>query len=452
MFTPTRDQEIALGKIRKFLNSKEHVFVLNGIGGSGKSSVISVITEEMYRKGRRVIGGAFTNKATNVLAKKNPYMAKMTLFKMLEMKADETGEQLRFQSVKSKMDSEIRYVDLIILDEVSQVLDEHLQDLIDQVKLYNKKLILMGDSYQLNPIDQTTDSFAFSLPNKYELREIIRQAKHSDIPLYAGQIRDILDKIRTGEKIPITRKLEHNSLKEGSDVSVLSDTFAFMDQFLADFNSEYYKNDNDYVKVIAYRNSTIDKINQLVRKSLFEDAESPIVEGDRLVLNNPGYAFDDEEGILAAYDTSEELNVLKILDRKIYDSKHMGIRIQFPYCVCEVIEKESKSTAQMAFLYPAFKDKFEEQMRDWAKEISKLENRHRKRVFKEEFYPFKKKFNIAGYAYAMTSHKMQGMTINRAYVVLDDLHKVPADSKTLWSSLYVMCSRPSEKLIILDRS
>lgn len=454
MFTPTKDQEIALGKIREFLHprNKESTFVLMGVAGSGKSTVVSVITEELYLKGKKSLGGSFTNKATNVLAKKNPYMNKRTLFQMLNLKADETSENLSFfRPNKDEIDSDIAYHDLIILDEVSMVQDDLLKQLIEEVEYYGKKLLLMGDKYQLPPIDQKHDSFAFSLPNQYELTEIIRQGSESSIPLYAGQIRDILDKVRDGKKVPITTKLSTTFLKESPDVLITKSGSDFLNMFLEDFNSDEYKRNSDYVKVVAYRNVTIDKINELIRKSLFEDAESPIVEGDQLILTNAAYAYDVEE-MLQVFDPADEIKIKKVITRKIYDKTHLGVKVNFPYCICQAYEKEANKYAEIAILYPAFKDKFEEQMKAWAKEINKLGGYERKRVFKQEFYPFKKRYNIPKYAYAMTSHSIQGSTVNKAYVVMDDIEKVPADTKTLWASKYVSCSRPSDKLIILDRN
>lgn len=446
-FIPTEEQSKAIELIKKFLvNPSEKVFVLQGYAGTGKTTLVNHVLKDFYKKGRLIAVTSFTNKATNVISRKTPFAQGITLFKLLGLKTDESSENLNF---KKEGKSLIADFDIIVLDEVSMVNDEHLDLLLKEInQMFSRtKLLIMGDNCQLPPIGQEENSKAFKFENNFELTQVIRQSKDSNILKYSFCVREILNKIENGEKIPIKTKLKPEDLTGSNDLIILNESKKFIEMMLEDFSSDEYQNTNDYVKVIAYRNNTIDKVNSLIRGKIFGEFEDTIVKGESINLSSPVI---DETGFVL-YDSSDELEVTDVLSSEIYNSEHLGLKIQFPYYACLVTRKFDGLNGEMKIVNPSHKSKFIELMSEWGKRIKKESNA--KFLFKEEFYPFKKRFHVVSYNYSISSHRAQGSTLNKVYLIEDDIENVRAASwKDLWKSKYVGITRASKQLIILNRN
>lgn len=447
-FIPIGDQIKGVELIRKFLtHPTEKVFVLKGYAGTGKTSLINYVLKDFYKKGRIIAVTSFTNKATNVISRKTPFAQGITLFKLLGLKTDESSENLNF---KKEGKSLVSNFDIIVLDEVSMVNDEHLDLLLKEINgmFSHTKLLMMGDPCQLNPVGQEENSKAFNFENSFELTQVIRQSRDSNILKYSFCIREVLERINQGEKIPIKTKLKPEDLSKNDDLIILNNSKEFIERMLKDFSSDEYQNSGDYVKVIAYRNNTIDKVNSLIRGKIFGEFEDTIVKGESINISSP--VIDDTGFVL--YDPSDELEVTDILSSEIYDSSdHCGLKIQFPYYNCLVSRKYDGTNGEMKIVNPSHKTKFNELMSEWGKRIKKEPNH--KFIFKEEFYPFKKDFHVVSYNYSISSHRAQGSTLNKVYLIEDDIENVKAASwKDLWKSKYVGITRASKQLIILNRN
>lgn len=441
-FQPTEDQKKAIFQIEKFLDSySEKVFLLKGYAGTGKTSIVNHVLHKHYLQGKKIAVSAFTNKATNVISKKTPFAQGVSLYKLLGLRSEEDSETLHFNFAGN---SRVDQFDIIVLDEVSMVGDNDFDLLIDELKYnYKTKLLIMGDPAQLPPVDQETDSKAFQIKNCYELREIIRQSKDSDIPKYSYYIRQILN---SNIIIPISTELpNHNLLRQ--DITIIDDSKLFIKLMLEAFDSPEYKINSDFVKVIAYRNNTIDKINVIIRKMLFGEKNNPIMIGENIILNAP--VMDEGTGFVM-YDTSDELEVRDILSHHTYKEKRQGVDIEFDYYLVETRRKYDNKIHIMKIVNPLQRMIFNDMVKKWGKAISKKSMS--KIIFRNEFYPFKKEYHNVSYNYAITSHRSQGSTFNKVFVVEDDIEQVSqASAKNLWQSKYVSYTRPSEQLIILNR-
>lgn len=448
-FVPTPEQEIAIQKINEFLDSKtENVFVLKGYAGTGKTTIVNHILKPRRNQGDWIAVSAFTNKATNVIARKTPFADAITLYRLLSLRMIMHSEELLFEKQK---DSLVKNYNIIVLDESSMVLDENLDHLIEECEAsrWNPiKLLIMGDPAQLPPVGQDKESKSFSLPNSFELTEVIRQSKFSNIFKYSLKVREFLKRIEEGERVPITTKIKIEKDERLSDLFFYDKSKDFLERLLEDFNSDRAKEDSDYVKVIAYRNRTVNVLNAKIRESLFGKDVEPITEKDELILNAP--VKGDLGGFSSnVYDTSDEISVLSLIKDK-YDNEHLGVRFRFPFYYCEVIRNFDGEKVFMNIVHPHFYDEFKGFMKAWAAQIKKKKNY--KTIFKTDYYPFQERFHLPSYNYALTSHKSQGSTYNKVYVVEDDIERVRmASEKDLWKSKYVAYTRASEELHILNR-
>lgn len=453
-FIPTEEQLEASKLIRRFLNSTEKIFVLKGYAGTGKTTLVNFILKDYYMKGKLIAVSAFTNKATNVISRKTPFATGITLYKLLGLTADESSDVLKFRRPKddSKKRSLVSDFDIIVLDEVSMVLDEDLNLLIKEInKMYSTtKLLIMGDPAQLPPVNQLTDSIAFTFENSFQLKNIVRQAAESNIIKYSFCIREILKQIENDEKIPIQTKLNAELNPNLEDLIIMKDARKFTNLMLEEFSSDNYKNNGDYVRAISYRNVSVDAINGVIRKNIFKEAEDTITVGENINLN---YPVQDLSTGFNLYDTSDELEVTDILSSEMYDnsSDHCGLKIKFPYYVCLTSRRFDGLNGEMKIVNPAFKGKFTDLVSEWGREIRK--QKEAKSIYANEFYPFKKKFHTVSYNYSLSAHRAQGSTFDKVFFVEDDLEHVRKASCTdLWKAKYVAITRAAKQLVILNRN
>lgn len=449
--TPTQEQESAISYIKEFLDSPtNHVCVIKGVAGTGKTTIVNNVLREYRDQGNYICVTSFTNKATNIISQKTPFAEGVTLFKLLGLRAEFNSENLIFK--KQKLASIVKKYDIIVLDECSMVADEYIDLLVEECNKYWKpiKLLMMGDPFQLPPVGQETESKSFTFQNYFEMREVIRQSKYSNIFKYSLGIRNILeDIIYKNKRISITTKININKDDRLSDLYVYKESNSFIESMLNDFSSEEYLKNSDYVKVIAYRNKTVDALNAIIRRKLFGEKIPPICEGDELMLSAPVKDLSTGNFI---FDTSDEIEI-KYATKEIYENEedHLGIKISFPYYFCNSIRKFDGLEQTLCVVHPEFKEDFNRYLYLWAEEIKK--QKYKKKIFREEFYPFKDRFHTPHYNYAITTHKSQGSTYEKVYVVEDDIERVrKASSKDLWKSKYVACTRASSELHILNRN
>ena len=56
---------------------------------------------------------------------------------------------------------------------------------------------------------------------------------------------------------------------------------------MSHFEQEDWLSNPDYVRIIAWRNKTVDKYNQAVREALYGENVEQLVIGDRLIAKKP---------------------------------------------------------------------------------------------------------------------------------------------------------------------
>jgi GTPase SAR1 family protein len=447
-FIPSEEQKIGAEKITAFLNSTQKIFVLKGAAGTGKTSLMYYVLKDFYKRGKRIAVSAFTNRATNEISRRTSFADGITLYKLLKLQADTETDKLFFTKKGKPL---VDNYDIVVVDEASMILDRDLNFLIQEInKTYSTtKLIITGDVYQLEAVGQESESIAFNFDNCYELKSIIRQAENSNIIKYATEVRKIQDRIKNGEKISIKTKLKPALNSDNDDLLILNDSKEFLRLMIEDFKSDEYKNSSSYVKCIAYRNASIDKVNSLIRRNIFGENVDLICVGENITLKSPVIDFDTGYNL---YDSSDELEITDIIETAIYNNRedHHGVLIKFPYYKCLVTRRFDGLNGEMNIINPNFKEKFDADVSEWGKAIKKEEKN--KDIYRLEYYPFKSKFHSVSYNYAGTAHSNQGGTYNRIFLIEDDIEQVSkATDLNLWKSKYVGYTRASKKLIILNR-
>ena len=269
------DQLVAFERVKYFLTNDPDnpAIVIRGSAGVGKTTLTKYIADYIIDDVRMaVVAIAPTHKARRVLNKmmnKDRFLPipTLTVASILGKMREHSyiGSHKYTNGSKQKMD---RY-DCFILDEISMVSDRDLDEIINYICEYDKKLILIGDDCQIpSPAQQLVrdghicykpNSSAFDIENICHLNEIIRQAADSVIIKIATYIRD-----------NITEAIELND--------ILTATGVDEKEICIDIKDLYTEFEKDWkagmdVRIIAYTNAAVRAHNTHIRKILgYQDA------------------------------------------------------------------------------------------------------------------------------------------------------------------------------------
>tara|TARA_R110001599_G_scaffold283505_1_gene485401 strand:- start:1133 stop:2749 length:1617 start_codon:yes stop_codon:yes gene_type:complete len=293
MLTP--DQEVALYSILEFIKRpvteyKDCANILYAAAGCGKTFLTRIIADKL-RGGYSIAGVAPTHKARKVLDRslntKSFYTIKtMTVASLLnKLRAHSyIGTKLYSKGSASKMS----LYNLFIIDEASMINDNDIQVLVNYAFEYKKKILFVGDKYQIpNPSQKyicedgwayKADSLAFNIPG-FELTTNIRQKKENPIVSIYLEMRNAIAEKREPE-IDRVDKMDN-----GIGVKFISDTEKWSIE-MTDFY--LYCPDLSGVKIIAYTNDTVKNYNQWVRQ-LFARGPDPEVGELLMGYNNLGF-------------------------------------------------------------------------------------------------------------------------------------------------------------------
>jgi exodeoxyribonuclease V len=157
----------------------QNVFQINGLAGTGKTSIIPYIIDDLkLDRERDVVFGTYTGKAASVLRKKG--IPCRTIHSLI-YKLVRTDRGALVWDLNEN--SDVRTAKLIVLDEVSMVDDETAADLLS----FGTPAIVLGDHGQLSPVNGKA---AFSLNNPDAvLTQIHRQAAENPIIQIARMAR-----------------------------------------------------------------------------------------------------------------------------------------------------------------------------------------------------------------------------------------------------------------------
>lgn len=465
-----QDQSIAFEEIVNFLeNPQNDAIILKGYAGTGKTYLVKKILEYItYSTDDKRIGiSAPTNKAVGVLYNSslqsgmNGYIFEdifdmkksivySTIHKLLGLKEviTDNGDQLFMLDSLNK--SNLSKYDYLVVDEVSMLDDKICHDIM---KFSEKlRIIFMGDPCQIPPVNRV-DSIPFQKnpPYKFktlELKQIMRQKGEHPVVDLSFKIRENLFR---KQPLPMLSTMinsnDHgivfmNSQTEKSKVKDLLKQYFICDE---------YKNNSDYFKVIAWKNKTINYINNVARQLMYgEDHESnPYFPGESLIVMKPVFKYNlDTDRYHILFNTSEDLKVLAVkivedtfyINNKSFVLKGYDLKVstynpknpESPFInTIFVVHKDSLKDYET--ILKALKDyaKITKDAKEWAKYYTVL----------------KWSANVA-YSYAITAHKSQGSSYKNALILEEDIDQ---NHKTLERNRikYTVYSRVTDKLFVL---
>lgn len=174
-FAPTEDQAAALERIREWLKGHKREFVLAGLAGTGKTTMMKMLNSVV--SDHRVIYLAPTNKAASVLRTKGiPASTIHKRFYVIDGEDAEGNPLFTFDSCAAGVH------DLVVIDEASMIDTDMLRDL----RTTEAKFLFVGDHGQLPPVGGDPGLMARAT---VKLETIMRQAQDNEILSFAHHIR-----------------------------------------------------------------------------------------------------------------------------------------------------------------------------------------------------------------------------------------------------------------------
>lgn len=449
-FEPTVKQDIFLQQIAVFLTNTNNneLFVLKGYAGTGKTTVISTIVNNLVPINKKYVLLAPTGRAAKVIANYANKPA-FTIHKKIYFpkKGKSGGVSFTMQTNKHKNT-------IFIVDEASMISDVNTESklyengsLLDDLISYvyngeNCKLILIGDTAQLPPVQldvsPALDTDALSMHyNKevfsIELDEVMRQEEKSGILFNATELREILksDFIDTFQF----------KLKGFKDIVRLTDGFDIQDAIQSAYNN-YSIEDTCF---IVRSNKRANQYNQQIRSRIL-DKESELSVGDYVMVVKNNYFWlkeTDEAGFIANGDIVEVLEIFNF--KELYGFKFANIKIrmvdypnQKPFETIVLLDTITSESPSLTF--DESNCLYQEVLKDY-----EGEPQYRKfQKVKENEY-----FNAlqVKFSYAITCHKSQGGQWNTVFIEQPYLPDGITVDYVRW--LYTAVTRAKDKLYLI---
>ena len=449
-FEPTKSQDLLLESLAKFIfdTNKQSLFIIKGYAGTGKTTTISTVVNNLWRIGKKAVLLAPTGRAAKVISGYSNKQA-LTIHKKIYFPKKNKAGGVDFTLQVNKHNNT-----LFIVDEASMIPDSPsnvklfenaslLDDLISYVYSgANCKIIFIGDTAQLPPVKLTISPAldARKLELNYdkevteiELSEVMRQHADSGILINATELRLIL----------ANNGYENFQFKLGfPDLIRLTDGYDIEDAI----NSAYNDNGVEDTAFIVRSNKRANQYNQQIRSKI-RGQENEISTGDFVMIVKNNYFWlkeSSEAGFIANGDICEILQIFNI--KELYGFKFAEVKVRMIDYPNEkpfetVLLLDTLSSESPSLTYEESNKLYHEVRKDFAHESSK---------YKQLLGVKKSKYFNAlqvKFSYAVTCHKSQGGQWKTVFIEQPYLPDGQSIEYLRW--LYTAVTRAQEKVYLI---
>lgn len=446
-FAPNTDQEQAIGLLADFILETESrsLFVLKGYAGTGKTMLMSGLTQALPSVRWKTVLLAPTGRAAKVLSNYARRPAQTIHKKIFRKQLTEEGTMVFLPAENLHKNT------LFIVDESSMISAESgeyghsnlLENLFEYVYSGdNCKLILIGDNAQLPPVG-TEESAALNLNylkvafhlniHSIELKEVARQKLESTILLTATELRS--NGLVAGK---------YPQLHTGADMVRLPG-----DELEDTLQTALRNYGEENVVIITRSNKRANLFNQSFRNRirLFEE---DLCVGDRIMVVKNNYFWLPEDNRSASFIANGDIaEITKIIRREnLYGCNFCDCQIKlidYP----DLPEQDVKLLIDALYTdTPALSP--EQQKTLYHTILSDLEpeaSKHKRSSYIRQS-PYYQALQVK-FAYAVTCHKAQGgqwpvVFIDQGYLTEEQIDQ----SYVRW--LYTAVTRATEKVYLIN--
>jgi hypothetical protein len=409
-------QQAALNDMLEWvLQSKEPFYVLRGFAGTGKSFLVGSLLATMKRN--QVLLTSPTNEATKLLRKANPGFDARTIYSALSLKMVQREDELVLTPSPERLD--LRKYLFVVVDEASMLNSEVMGYIESTVRRYpGVRFLLIGDEAQLRPVGERVSPVW-----KLDVRgsQLLKVVRHDN------QILTAVTQVR--RCIMERKRLRRVDIGEADVKSVWRLSSEGFERRLRKFAAS--GGDFTETKAVAWRNKTVDRLNQIVREERFsyEEREKGFwLPTDLVVVTSPI----EQEGHIVA----------TVSENGIVETSTIGTDQETKLNCYFLGVKFDNRTLRLRVVH-------ESSMSDLSERLAELAYEARNKDSKKwrEFWWLKNRFHEIRHAYALTVHRSQGSTFKNVFADAGDILANPELLES-YQCLYVGMSRASEKLFV----
>lgn len=416
------DQREAVDEGHRFLDGPEPFYLIDGSAGTGKSSSVQTLVRETRAK---VAMTAPTNKATKVLREmadqelEGARVDTSTIYSLLGLRLDSSGEVRTISAWEGG--SRASEYDLVVVDEASMVNSSLFGHICRSAQEDGVKYLFMGDHAQLPPVGEA-ESEAMKIRYRRGLSKVMRH--DNQILALATHLRDCQTTLSNPR---IVTDCDENG-------GVYAINYKKMRQRACEaFTSDSYLANPGSIKVIAWRNATVQMYNELIREAMYGSkvaSESKFQVGERVVVCQPIMV---EGSMEMATDEEGTVEQIDIMPHPIY--RHLTcykLQVEPEYgdtgwVACWVIHESSERAYKQ--LLGDLSDAAKSRRGSW-----------------QAFWDAKEAIHDIRPCHAITAHRSQGSTYESVFVDVGDIMANRNKLEALQCA-YVACSRPRRILV-----
>lgn len=470
---PTPEQENVINEIKDFFEDDNlKGYLLAGYAGTGKSFITTkVIQHYLDNYEGKILICAPTNSAVSVTSGlfDSERIDYRTIHSALALKMMPSGDGNRGQIYTKNMSAKeipIESADVVIIDEASMIPEPIVNGISDSKRMqfvdgivsymnnpfFKTKYIFVGDDFQLPPVNEakpilfTSDFIDNNAVQKQMLTKVVRQAKGNPIIRITTSIRE-----KPFSFFPL-RKLEKSSYGEYyrgvfyfNDVRYKPYLIKLINKV---FNSENFKSNPYFAKILSYTNAKADKYNTIVRELIYGEGAPRIVKGEYIITTNTiSHFYGDTQDLI--YKNNEQLQVIDYTVQEVYHSGHtIKVYSVETKSVDEIQKHGDCETKRFIIVHENGMEAYNEMLNDYIKEAeAEYNSAFERREWWAKYYDIITRFGQFTYSYSLTTHKAQGMTYQNCFVVADDIlsnGNIVERNKMLYTAF----TRPSERLFV----
>lgn len=297
----TDGQKLAVEKVKAAMNKQGANVTINGPAGTGKTTLTKFLLDELMKDGvNGIMLAAPTHAAKKVLSNLSGKEAQ-TIHSLLKINPNTYEDTSTFEQSDVPDLSECR---VLICDEGSMYDKKLFTILMNSVPSWCT-IIGIGDKSQIRPVAPGSSvpelSLFFEHP-KFEQVELT-EVKRSNAPII-----EVATEIRNGGWI------RHSVDENGNGIHDLRSNDG---KSVANFMQKYFsivKTPEDLMenRILAYTNSTVNTLNKIVRKRIYNTEES-FINDEVLVMQEPvikKHSFEGKQFTEILYNNGEYVRII----------------------------------------------------------------------------------------------------------------------------------------------
>lgn len=455
-------------------NNAYYLTCLEGAAGTGKTTMMVKVLETLMAQGNTIVFCSPTHQALGVIRETlktnwidftesndeyimgDATLIIKTLASFLGIKMQRDLENGTESFVPDPRAPQI-CADILAVDESSMISKDQLKILLQKLHVHVKCILFIGDEVQLDsPADNNESNGVFSIPQKYALEEVVRQAAGNTILQLAWELRGYI----LSGNCDLPPSLLLNPQRTNDNIIILKNQVEFI--------NHYFANENENILFATYTNRITNEYNDYVRQMKISgqggkpldididgtgrnvitswDEYKDYYIGEDLVVLEPNQKNDT-----VIHQTGEKIKI-QILNEQTHS---LFISIQPDGLMGEPELKEFKiryweifdtNLKRINVVHKDDVEQFNEILRLLSIEAKQSKQKHAW----TKYWAFKEKFTKVNRVYAFTLHKLQGSTCTDIYVDIRDLDKFWQRMRVgVYKLIYIALTRPKNRVIFL---